>query len=410
MSLLNDMLHDLAQQNTTPQISPRLKAVSAVRRHRKKIPMTHISFLVIWSAFFAVLLLTLNNHRTHNAAPQENPQTIIEAQTVVPTPDDARVQEINSADINAHLGQNLSDPALIQTPASQEITQIAAVPKSQYIAPVGSLLESQAVAQPADVSDAKLATSPAVIAQTDEISPDAEVPEWLLSYIEPLANSSNQWVNFNAETADLADSISTALVNKVYAPLSVEEWHDTQMNKVLAAIDEGADARATELLKTILIKTPQSVDARESLASIHLNNGNLSEASAIIEQGLSYMPANPSLLTIKARIFLEQGRSQEAIALLSRHHPSLARFPDYYGTLAAALQSEGRIVDAGSLYKALLQVEPDNSQYWLGYGMALEYNNKKNQAIEAYNRVTQGFEGDPAVRDYAENRLKTLQG
>ena len=85
-------------------------------------------------------------------------------------------------------------------------------------------------------------------------------------------------------------------------------------------------------------------------------------------------------------------------------------YPDFYATLAAAFQSEGRILEAGNLYRSLIQVDPQDGRYWLGYAIALEHNKKLNQAIEAYNRASQSPETDPTVLDYAEKRLKVLQG
>lgn len=85
-------------------------------------------------------------------------------------------------------------------------------------------------------------------------------------------------------------------------------------------------------------------------------------------------------------------------------------YPDFYGTLAAALQSVGRVLEAGSLYRSLIQVDPNDGRYWLGYAIALEHNNKANQAIAAYIRASQNPDSEPTVRDYAENRLKILQG
>ena len=217
----------------------------------------------------------------------------------------------------------------------------------------------------------------------------------------------NDWADTQNE---IQNEPLTSSVNKVYTPLTLEEWHDAQLNKAIKAIEDGFDERAVEILEAILIKMPNAVDVRENLASLYLSFGDYARTTRIVSEGLKYSPADAALITIKARLLLDQGKAEEAIKLLSGFRPALSSYPDFYGTLAAALQSEGRVMEAGSLYKALIQVDPDNGQYWLGYGISLEHNHKLNQAIEAYTKAIQNPDSDPSVRNYAENHLKTLQG
>lgn len=243
------------------------------------------------------------------------------------------------------------------------------------------------------------------------------------SYIEPMSSPSsfrvalqfptsedepfNDWVYTQNEFQN--ESLASS-VNKVYSPVTLEEWHDAQLNKAIKAIEDGFDERAVEILEAILIKMPNAVDVRENLASLYLSSGDYISTTRIVSEGLKYAPADAALITIKARLLLDQGKAEDAIKLLSGFRPDLSSYPDFYGTLAAALQSEGRVMEAGSLYKALIQIDPDNGQYWLGYGISLEHNHKSNQAIEAYTKAIQKPESDQFVRSYAENRLKTLQG
>ncbi|KTD05586.1 tetratricopeptide repeat protein [Fluoribacter gormanii] len=243
-------------------------------------------------------------------------------------------------------------------------------------------------------------------------------PVNLVSYIEPLASVASQRVVIQLPTAtdalsnwvDNQGEPSAAVINKVYTPQTIEEWHDAQLNKALEAIDKGFDQEAITLLREILIRVPNASDVRENLASLYLTYGDFAQAAEIVNEGLRYTPTDTALITIKARLFLDQGKAMEAINLLSKYRPSMMSYPDFYGTLAAALQSEGRILESGSIYRSLIQIDPNDGRYWLGYAIALEHNNKVNQAIEAYLRASQNPESEPTVRDYAENRLKVLQG
>ncbi len=244
-------------------------------------------------------------------------------------------------------------------------------------------------------------------------------PVTLISYIEPLTSAASLRVAIELPIPmpdtlnnwpESQNELSAMPVNKVYTAPTIEEWHDAQLNKALQAIDRGFDAQAIAFLQEILLKIPNASDVRENLALLYMSIGDFTHTAEVINEGLKYSPTDAALITVKARLFLDQGKATEAIKLLTGYRPSMTSFPDFYGTLAAALQSEGRILEAGNIYRSLLQVDPDDSRYWLGYAIALEHNHKANQAIEAYVRASQNPDSDPTVRDYAENRLKALQG
>lgn len=206
-----------------------------------------------------------------------------------------------------------------------------------------------------------------------------------------------------------ADAQAVASENNVYHP-PLERWRDSELNKATQAMNQGHVKQAKVILQEILTKEPSSVTAREKLATIYLGYGDYANASKILNAGLEYAPEDPALFNIKAKILLGQGKTKDAIELLKSDHPSMMSYPDYYATLASALQTKGLISEAGTYYKSLIKVDPSNGTYWLGYAVALEYDNKTSQAINAYKRARQSPTSELAVRDYAHERLKILQG
>ncbi|PWY55359.1 hypothetical protein DGG96_12060 [Legionella qingyii] len=339
MSLLNEMLHDLAKQKHTKQATPLFMPVPLRNKGASKKILLGL----------ALVTLTLFLFLLHKHSAKMNVQA---------------TQSVPEAEINSF--------------------------------------------------DATIKLEPIVQAAVTTVSE----PVKRVSYIEPLASVASQRVAIQLPVAtdalsnwvDNQSEPSAAVVNKVYTPQTLEEWHDAQLNKALEAIDKGFDQEAITLLREILTRVPNASDVRENLASLYLTYGDFAHAAEIVNEGLRYTPADTALITIKARLFLDQGKAMEAINLLSKYRPSMTSYPDFYGTLAAALQSEGRILESGSIYRSLIQIDPNDGRYWLGYAIALEHNNKMNQAIEAYLRASQNPESEPTVRDYAENRLKVLQG
>jgi MSHA biogenesis protein MshN len=343
MSLLNEMLHDLAKQKSSRQLPPKLNPASSSSKNARRAIIILCGFALM---LFGLTVLLINRTTALNTVTvAENKQVI---RNNVPKIDVVAGSEVNSLPTE-HINV------------------------SSYIEPLSSLASLRVALQYPAFEE------------------------------EPV----NEWVDTQDE---IQNEPITESVNKVYPPLTLEEWHDAQFNKALKAIDDGFDVRAVEILEAILVKMPGAVDVRENLASLYLSFGDYARTTRTVTEGLKYSPSDAALITIKARLLLDQGKSEEAIKLLSGFRPTLSSYPDFYATLAAALQSEGRVMEAGSLYKSLIQVDPDNGQYWLGYGISLEHNHKSNQAIQAYVKAIQNPDSDPSVRSYAEIRLKTLQG
>lgn len=224
----------------------------------------------------------------------------------------------------------------------------------------------------------------------------------------PILKDASAVTDLNDKTNDLP--ATSPEFNKTYNNLTLKQWHDLELNKALEALDMGDEQQAVELFETILTRFPSSVEVRENLAAIWLSRGELDKALGVLEDGFTYAPVSLSLTIMKARILFEQDKAASALKLLRRFNPNIQAHPDYYGLLAAVLQALNQIDESGSIYKVLVKLEPSNSQYWLGYGIALENKKLHQQAAAAYQRATRGYDIDPDVRVFAESRLKFLQG
>lgn len=213
----------------------------------------------------------------------------------------------------------------------------------------------------------------------------------------------------NPQTEDLAEQ-EIPRVNEKLVNFSREDWYEEHMNTALEAIQEGNDQRAIDVLSLILTEFATSVEARENLTLLYLSHNDLEHAYEVLNDGLSREPNNLRLITLKARLLAEQGSNRLALQLLEKFNPDINSAPEYYALMAAIFESLGRSAEAGSLYQSLTQIDPDNGQYWLGLGIALEHKHANIQAIEAYRRASESDTSRPTVRAYAANRIKTLRG
>lgn len=189
-----------------------------------------------------------------------------------------------------------------------------------------------------------------------------------------------------------------------------KDWQDEKLNQALEAVQNGDDKHATKMLEQILHRFPDSKEARESIAAVYIAHGQYAQALKTLDEGLMYSPNSFTLMTMKARALFEENKPQQAYQLIHKFQPDMQTNSDFYGLYAAILQSLGQSNEAGAIYKALVEVDPTNGQYWLGYGIALEARKAVSQAGSAYQRAINAYDVDPTVRAFAESRLKNLQG
>lgn len=362
MSLLNEMLKDLNQHQTRSLASPH--AVT----HPKHSVLKEFSRYIPWLVATFVLSLCAALIAHGFSLKQSKPATQMAMQIVKNLPADYRPATLESPIQLAYLQPKT--PTELHNILPMALTN----PIPSYISPI-RMHKQNAVELDTEINH-----------NTDAFDDS-----------QPIIDTSEPLVNNNA-------------FKKTQAALTSQEWHDEELNNALQAIESGDDQRAIDLLEALLERFPASISARESLVAIYLSQDRLVEAKDNLNSGLTLQPTSLVLSTMKARLLFEEDDAASALKILERFNPDIHAEPDFYGLRAAVLQALGRMNEAGSLYKTLVEIEPSNGQYWLGYGLALEEQHAKQQAIVAYRNATESYDIEPAVRAYAENSLKTLQG
>ncbi|MDX2345597.1 MAG: tetratricopeptide repeat protein [Legionella sp.] len=199
-------------------------------------------------------------------------------------------------------------------------------------------------------------------------------------------------------------------VSQIEAQITLNNHYEEQLNHALKAIQDGEDSRAIDLLTQLLKAFPTLAEASENLAALYLAYSEFEKATDVLDKALTHDSHHLRLTMMKSRLLVEKESYQEALVLLEKFNPDMAKSPDYYALLAAIFNTLGRTTEAGSLYQSLIKLDPTNGQYCLGLGIALEQKNSIQQAIAAYKQASQSEYVQPAVRAYAESRLKILQG
>ncbi len=139
-----------------------------------------------------------------------------------------------------------------------------------------------------------------------------------------------------------------------------------------------------------------------------MQENQLDQASAYVEQSLREMPDNTQLINAQAQLLLQQKQAPEAINVLQKHASKHAQDETYHTLLAAAYQETGASHQAAIAYQQLIKKRPEKAEYWLGLALAQENNGNKAAAEKAYTAALMKKNLPAPVIDYINQRLTEL--
>lgn len=161
-------------------------------------------------------------------------------------------------------------------------------------------------------------------------------------------------------------------------------------------------AKATEQFKAILKTEPNDTYSLLWLARLYRFQNQHGEAEKVLRQVLAHDPDNGPALEQLSQLLIDQGRSQDAIQLLSRAAGDSAS-PDIYDLLGDAYAQAKEYAKAEAAYKEAIAGDPDDPGHRHGLAQALMSEDKYAEALEQFNKLT---ELEPGT---AENFLRAAQ-
>lgn len=207
---------------------------------------------------------------------------------------------------------------------------------------------------------------------------------------------------FNAKVDRTQKEEPSGNLKKVPVEMSIDERYQNALNSA----ESGELDRAIQQLSALVDHYPSYHAAREALIRFLMQSGHKDQAEDLLASGLRLQPYYPPFVEIKARLWVDEGRVQEALRLLKKAPPALSSNPDYYAFLAALYQRLGQFSAAENLYQQLTALHPEKGVFWLGLGVTEESLGKNEQAMEAYARADQSPDLDPQLRGYVGTRLR----
>lgn len=175
------------------------------------------------------------------------------------------------------------------------------------------------------------------------------------------------------------------------------------------ALERGDDDAAETALVEALAARPDLHYAREDLGNLRVRQGRLDAAEAALRDGLEREPSFVGYRRLAARVELARDRPAAAVEVLLRDPPPIERDVDYHALLASAYQRLGRHEEASRGYRELARVQPDEANWWAGYGLSRDALDDTAAALAAYARARQLGGLDPRVLEHINRRTAALQ-
>lgn len=167
-------------------------------------------------------------------------------------------------------------------------------------------------------------------------------------------------------------------------------------------LDDAANAYAAALHEQ-----PGHAPAREALAGARIAQGRADDAGHVLADGLARHPHHPAMSLMLARLHAERGELQQAADLL-QPLPTAGASADDLAFRAAIVQRQNRHADAAELFSAALRTAPNHGVWWMGLGISLAADGRRDDAREAFERARGSGTLSPALMQYVEQRLRQL--
>jgi predicted O-linked N-acetylglucosamine transferase (SPINDLY family) len=122
-------------------------------------------------------------------------------------------------------------------------------------------------------------------------------------------------------------------------------------------------------------------------ATAHHRAGRVLEAEKLYRQVLAQQPNHAGTIHMIARLAMELGRTDAAIALLERAIKIAPAAPDYHADRARALRSAGRLDEAADACNRAIALRPDSAHLHNDLGNVLLDARRIPRAIDAFRRA-----------------------
>ena len=166
--------------------------------------------------------------------------------------------------------------------------------------------------------------------------------------------------------------------------------------------EQGRDGGALDAALQALKLDAQHMPARRLAIALALDQKQVDQASALIDEGLQLAPRDGELLFLHARRLALAGANDQALTVLQGLDRPTG---ESLGLKAGLLARTGQYAPAAQAYQQALKTRPDNATWWLGLGVAWNAQGQGALAKEAFLRARKLGQLSPDVQAWLDQQL-----
>lgn len=145
--------------------------------------------------------------------------------------------------------------------------------------------------------------------------------------------------------------------------------------------------------------------ARQALVALLLEGKRGADAERVLQDGLKLRPEQTAFAMLLARLQVERGAAEQAMATLEKSLPYADEQADYQAFVAALLQRQDRHKEAVNHYQIALQLVPGNGVWLMGYGISLQALQRNEDARDAFRRALDSQTLGPDLQRFVQQKL-----
>ena len=273
-------------------------------------------------------------------------------------------------------------------PQPQPVRVAPAVPTTAApVAPAPPAADKLAKAPPEPAAAAAAIKAPAITApvQAPAQNPIAQRPPETQPKAQPAA------------PATPSREVLGARADKLYAQ-ALEHQKQGQAEQAMASLQES------------LAANPKQVQARLLLASMLAERKQPDPAADLLTDGLMLLPQQTAFMRALAPLWIKAGQQDDAMALLAQGAKLVGdRDPAFHGYYASELLRLKRPSEAQTHYRLALSGNPEQAEWLVGLGLALQQQGNAAEALEAFRRASASGKLSSQVQGMVNQVIAKLQ-
>ena len=202
-----------------------------------------------------------------------------------------------------------------------------------------------------------------------------------------------------------APAPSGALPMKLISPA---QQADAEFRKAADLMQQGRVADAMAGYEAALRMDAGHDAARQALVALLQEQKRSAEAERVLQERLKNYLEHTGFAMLLARLQVERGALEQAVATLESSLPYAGTQADYQAFFAALLQRQSRHKEAIEHYQTALRLVPDKGIWLMGYGISLQAVQRNDDAKESFRRALDSKALSPELQAFVQQKLKEL--